>query len=203
MKQIYALFLLLALASTSLVSCNKNDDYDKYLDLQEQEKQRIKEQIALQKPLLAEYAKQHFENAKLDSNTGIWFEVLSPGDNNSYSYAYNTEGLIFPNIKVAFKGELLNGTVFEEATVTTPKIFGLKSRIPAWQFAFFPYKIGEYTIAGLTTTGLKKGSKIRFITNSIYGYDQLTSIEKVPANSPLIFTIEVLDISNNQISNSQ
>ncbi|MBP3942375.1 FKBP-type peptidyl-prolyl cis-trans isomerase [Sphingobacteriaceae bacterium WQ 2009] len=204
MKKIYTLFLLGALACSSFLACSKSDDYDKYLELQELEKQRIEAQIALQKPILEKYAAENFNNAKLDSATGIWYEVLAPGNSESYSYSYNSvEGILFPNIKVAFKGQLIDGTTFEESTAGSFKIFGLKSRILAWKHAFFPQKIGELKIGGLTEQGLKKGSKIRFITYSVLGYDNATTVDKVPANSPLVYTIEVLEITNDQINVTQ
>ncbi|MGO3306332.1 MAG: FKBP-type peptidyl-prolyl cis-trans isomerase [Sphingobacterium sp.] len=49
-------------------------------------------------------------------------------------------------------------------------------------------------MAGLTTEGLRKGSVIKFVTPSPWAYDA-KELEKIPANSPLYFEMEVVDIS--------
>ena len=69
----------------------------------------------------------------------------------------------------------------------------LTQYIPAWQIAFFPKKIGDLNLGGLTVKGLSKGTKIRIITPSYWAYQNMSN-SKIPANSSLDFTIEVVDI---------
>ncbi|MBP3942376.1 FKBP-type peptidyl-prolyl cis-trans isomerase [Sphingobacteriaceae bacterium WQ 2009] len=202
MKNYLKPLIVALIAVTTFSACSKNDDYAKYVEQQKLEEIRKKEQLALQKPLLAAYAAKNFENAVYDTTYGIWYEVLAPGDNESYKYEYSGSGIKFPYIRISYKGELLNGTEFDATPVDISRVFQLGDLIPAWQIAFLPLKIGENSIGGLTANGLKKGSKIRFATPSIWAYDQSVSA-KIPANSPLVFTIEVVDISNNTISITQ
>jgi FKBP-type peptidyl-prolyl cis-trans isomerase FkpA len=75
-------------------------------------------------------------------------------------------------------------------------LYNPQGLIPAWPIAFRPKTIvfnGRTHHTGLVEGGLKKGHKIRFVAPSPYCYDTRAS-DKVPANSPLVFTIEVQDI---------
>jgi FKBP-type peptidyl-prolyl cis-trans isomerase FkpA len=162
--------------------------------------QRIDSTLAAQESILEEYALNNFEAPVYDDSTGIWFEVIQQGDEDSYSYMFSSSGqIIAPTVTIKYEGKLMDGTVFDATEEGNTSNFPLGSLIYAWQVAFLPQTIDyngtDIAVPGLTETGLKKGSKIRFIAPSPYCYDN-QEMEKVPANSPLVFTIEVVDIKN-------
>ncbi|QNL49384.1 FKBP-type peptidyl-prolyl cis-trans isomerase [Olivibacter sp. SDN3] len=209
MKHINKLLFLIFGTIILLTACNKNDDFDRIAEEQARqdsiENARRKKLIEEQAPLLKAYVEDpqnEFNNPVLDTTTGIWFEVLQPGQQDSYTYKLGANGLIAPNIEVKYKGQLLNGTVFDETDETstneTLKI-SLAQVILAWQFAFLPQSIDHngqsFPVNGLSQHGLKKESKIRFVTPSPWGYDT-DARDKIPANSPLVFEIEVVDIGD-------
>ncbi|UIR56236.1 FKBP-type peptidyl-prolyl cis-trans isomerase [Sphingobacterium sp. SRCM116780] len=199
------LFALLAVI-IAFASCNKSDDFDKLA-----EEQRIKDSInnaRIQKlikdqaPQLKLFATKNFVNPKLDSTTGIWYDLIAEGEEASYTYQFNSNGsLMFPTVVTKYKVNLLNGqdkgALVDESKDDTPATFSVAQVIPAWQIAFFPKKMSynskDINIGGLTSKGLKKGSKIKFVAPSPYGYDA-TVKDKVPANSPLYSEIEVTSI---------
>jgi FKBP-type peptidyl-prolyl cis-trans isomerase FkpA len=78
---------------------------------------------------------------------------------------------------VNYKGQLLDGSVFDE-TKTEPAKFPLNRLIRGWQ-------------QGLVFC--RKGGRIRLIIPSAYGYG-IRNLGIIPPNSPLIFDVEVLDI---------
>lgn len=210
MKHINKLFFLIFGVVILLAACNKNDDLDRIAEeqrLQDSiENARRKKLIDEQAPLLRAYVEDpqnEFSNPVLDTTTGIWFEVLQPGQQDSYTYKLSTNGLVAPTVEVKYKGQLLNGTVFDETDETSTNKKTLKISlaqvITAWQFAFLPRSIDyngqSFPITGLSQHGLKKESKIRFVTPSPWGYDT-DARDKIPANSPLVFEIEVVDISD-------
>lgn len=200
MKNLFGkLFLVLTLA-VGFAACNDNDDwYEEQMRRQELERIRIDSTLNAQKPILEAYALQNFDNPVLNDSTGIWFDLIEAGDDESYQYMISGGQILAPNVSVKYKGELMNGTVFEETTEDKTANFSLGNVISAWQFAFLPQSINyngsDVPLIGLTEKGLKKGSKIKFITPSPYGYDNQAR-EKVPANSPLVFEIEVISIQN-------
>ncbi|WP_270088470.1 FKBP-type peptidyl-prolyl cis-trans isomerase [Sphingobacterium sp. SYP-B4668] len=183
--------LLLIVTAFSLSSCSDNGDFF-------DPKQRFEEE----KPIIKAYVDQHIPEAILDTNLGIWYEIISPGTPGSYIYKVeDTQNakVIEANTKVKYSVTLMNGTVVEkndtgiEFMVAANLNTGAKSVISAWLYAFFPAKIGEYNLGGLTINGLQKGAKIRFVTPSLHAYGH-QAVGKIPSDSPLDFTIEVLDI---------
>jgi FKBP-type peptidyl-prolyl cis-trans isomerase FkpA len=85
-----------------------------------------------------------------------------------------------PNINstvtVHYRGELLDGTVFDE-TGTDPVTFSLLNVIPGWQEGLQLFKIGG------------KGT---LIVPSGLGYGR-SSVGGIPANSVLVFDVELVD----------
>ncbi|MFC6103562.1 FKBP-type peptidyl-prolyl cis-trans isomerase [Olivibacter domesticus] len=213
MKHTNKLFLLIFGVIILFSACNKTD-FDELAREQERqdsiEEARIKNLIKEQAPLLKAYVENPsngWTNPILDTSRGIWYEILTRGQEDSYTYKRSGSGqIVAPKIEVKYKGQLLNGTVFdqtdEQSTNKKTFIFNLaQDIIPAWTIAFLPQKIPyngqDYAVGGLTSTGLKKGSKIRFVAPSPWGYDTRER-DKIPANSPLVFEIEVVDISDSQ-----
>lgn len=210
MKKIFQAVCFLALVTFAFSSCKSNDfDFEKA-----KEEQRIKDSIELariekiiaqQAPELEAFARQHFTNPVFDDSTGMWFEILAPGDDNSYSYTVNNYGIVAPTVTVAYKGTLLDGKVFDETGLNekgeeVTREFNLGETIKAWHWAFLPksFKVNgqEINTLGITAKGLKKGSKTRFVTPSPWAYDTSSRKDKdgvviIPANSPLYFEIDV------------
>lgn len=81
-------------------------------------------------------------------------------------------------VTVHYKGYLTNGTQFD-GTGATPASFGLNQVIAGWQ-------IGIPLI--------KKGGEIKLIIPSILGYGAQSPSSSIPANSVLVFDVQLLDI---------
>lgn len=191
-----------------IVSCSK-DDVDVY------DQQAILEREA---PILSSYITTQglSDSAELHQQTGIWYVLEDPGQGNfDYLDTNSNTGqtqLANAQVLVRYTGRLLDGTVFDEnldpdTTGTNNGYFNLLPTatqpgvITAWQIAFYPATIADQEIGGLLTNGLQKGAKIRIITPSPYGYrDQANG--DIPANSPLDFEIEVLDIRKSPDQNN-
>lgn len=192
-----------------IASCNKND-FDFEAELKEQQRRdsiervRVKGIIENQAAGLKAFADEKIPGATLVDSLGIWFRVDAVGQVDSYTYTFNPNGgITAPEVTVKYKGTLLNGTVFDQTEEGKTVNFNLASTIQAWHIAFLPKTISYngtvIPVTGLTTSGLKKGSKIQFITSSPWAYDTKEVKDKdgkvtIPANSPLYFEIEVVDI---------
>lgn len=185
MKKVNLLVLGLVV-TMGFSSCLKEDSFDESA------------QFELEKPLVEEYASKNFNNPQAHTELGIWFEVLEQGDPDSYEYKLveNPSSLSgwdieAPNVVINYTVRLLDNTVVEEDEQIKMSLGG---KIVAWQGAFLPKEIdGEQITIGLTTTGLKAGSKIRFVTPSRWAYQNMGS-NGIPPNTPLAFDIEVLEI---------
>ena len=107
--------------------------------------------------------------------SGMYYEIIAPGAGAAPT--------VCSYVSVNYKGSLTNGNVFDQTT-GTPAVFGLVSLIDSW-------KIGIPLI--------KKAGKIRLYVPPSLGYgssdqkDQSGNIV-IPANSILIFDIELLDV---------
>ena len=192
MKLLKQLFYLIITASL-FTSCLKEDEiYDPV------------SQFESEKPVIKSYANTKFPNMVYSSDTtGIWFEVTNPGIQGSYEYKvidtvnYNGQpikGLRLPIVTVKYTGKLIpSESVFDSNQTEAGFTSKLSELIPAWQIAFLPKSVGSAPFGGLTPKGLQKGSKIRVVTPSAFAYGN-RDYGKIPANSPLYFEIEVLDI---------
>lgn len=201
MKKINVLVLGCAVAVTA-ASCIKGDDFD------------AAAQYELEKPIIEAYAKEHLDNASLDEETGIWFEVVAPGDPESYQYKLieddinpSQSTIEAPVIYANYTGKLVNdNTIFDSNEEDEGAEFSLGSVIQAWILAFLPEEIlynqdGEYLeepikfgqVGGLTSGGLTAGSVIRIVTPSHLAYGHQGQ-GKVPADAPLYFEISVLSV---------
>lgn len=101
--------------------------------------------------------------------TGIYYEIITPG--GSEKPAPSNE------VRVKYKGTLLNGNVFDETTGNETRNFILRTLIPAWQI-------------GIPLLG--RGGKGIFYCPSAYAYGA-QRLPDIPANSVLIFEIELVD----------
>lgn len=196
-KLLSPLLMTIALVSLFFASCMKDDDspvFDEYA-------QYKADSIALRG-----YVAKNFPEAVYHNETGIWYEILTEGQGDyEYKIVDTLNGKFlkfFPAVK--YVGKLLNGTTFDQTDAGKIDTFEIRTNtayqypfassiIPAWTFAFAPEKIGEVKLGGLTEKGLQKGSKVHIMAPSRYGYGN-RAVGPIPANSPLDFVIEVVDI---------
>jgi len=217
----FAAFAISAVAFTSCV--DKGDDTD-YEETFRREEVRMDSLLRVQKPNIEAYVQglPEFPEWREDTvkvtfsriptrptvNRGIWYRVVSEADaDNTYDYSINSSGndLVPPMVKLKYKASLLNGTEVQSdqkeggsdysffvLASTRNDVYNL-----AWYYSFFPYSIkfngDDKFPKGLTKDGLRKGSKLHVVVPSIYAFDQ-RSLDKIPANSPLVYEFEVVGI---------
>lgn len=196
-KFITPLLLGIAAIAFFITSCNKSEDAPIFDEVAQFKADSI---------LLKDYVASKYPDAQYDSEKGIWYEILVQGEGN-YVYkivdTLNAKLLKFkPTVK--YTGRLLNGSIFDQTEADKTATFEILTNtgyyypfdstiIPAWTFAFAPNKIGDMKMGGLTEKGLQKGAKIHIMIPSRWGYGNRSN-GKIPANSPLDFVIEVVDI---------
>lgn len=169
-------------------------------------------QYELEKPVIEAYAKANLVDPQFDKETGIWYEITSMGDPESFEYKaildqsrdrYYPEA---PDIWVKYTGKLLDGTPFDDKNKDTEVKMSFNDiAVQAWVYVFFPEKIlvdkdGDtlekpLDFVGFTASGLKKGAKVRFVSPSYMAYGN-SAAGKIPANSPLDFEIELVNIAS-------
>lgn len=81
-------------------------------------------------------------------------------------------------VEVKYKGMLVNGTVFDQTATDKTFTYALSGLIRGWQI-------------GIPL--MKKGGKATFLIPSALGYGSLAT-GPIPANSVLIFDIELIDV---------
>ncbi|MBW8684872.1 FKBP-type peptidyl-prolyl cis-trans isomerase [Chitinophaga rhizophila] len=121
------------------------------------------------------YLKANTLTAIQDTATGIFYNISVPGNGKDTVKYRSTK------VKTLYIGKLLSDVVFDSTTVT-PREFAAGDVILGWQFAL---------------TKITKGGKIRVYLPSYYGYGRQAQT-RIPANSPLIFDIELVDLTNPQ-----
>ncbi|TMP30290.1 FKBP-type peptidyl-prolyl cis-trans isomerase [Pseudoalteromonas rubra] len=144
------------------------------LDSSVREKQTAKAQADAEKNKV-EGAEYLAENAKKDGVTvtesGLQYEVLSEGEGK--------KPVATDIVKVHYKGTLLDGSEFDSSySRNQPATFPLNQVIAGW------------------TEGLQLmavGSKYKFTIPSELGYGE-RNLGKIPANSTLVFEVELLEI---------
>ncbi|ATL47851.1 hypothetical protein COR50_12145 [Chitinophaga caeni] len=98
--------------------------------------------------------------------SGVYYKIEEPGTGDSFTSE--------ATVKVAYKGTLMNGTVFDQNAGYTAK---LTSLIKGWQIGVPKVKVG---------------GKIKLIIPSTLAYDDMSS-GQVQAHSILFFDVEVLE----------
>lgn len=202
MKNLFHIIISTFIGLTFLASCAADE-----LEVHNPDEQLRKDSVSIRNFLVQEGKLGDFER---DQKTGIWYEILTEGTGN-YQYklrdSLGSKWIKF-NARVKYQGKLLNGTQFDSFSADTGVNFNIQSIlssyypfqtniIPAWVFALVPTKIDNEDIGGLTTTGLRPGTTIRLITPSFWAYGN-SSAGSIPPNSPLDFTISILDIKDNR-----
>ena len=186
------LLLVAFIAVFAISSCSKDSNDDGLADY-EANKKRIEALLKEQAPILKEYAEENFgENAKMDSATGIWYEVVEQASDSTFEYTATGNSWVPVNATINYKGELLDGTEFD---AQDDQAMDINNVIAAWLQIFYPKNSNPNAFSGILPDGLLVGNKIRFVAPSPYCYDNKVS-EKIPADSPLVFTVEVLKLKN-------
>ncbi len=134
------------------------------------EVQQSSSQIEQQQPLSAMPIIQ--EEGLITTASGLQYKILEQGDNQNFPTETD-------KVKVHYRGTLLDGTEFDSSySRNQPISFGLSQVIPGWT-------------EGLQLMSI--GSKARLVIPAELGYgDQ--DIGSIPANSTLVFDVELLDI---------
>ncbi|MDX2195996.1 MAG: FKBP-type peptidyl-prolyl cis-trans isomerase [Cytophagales bacterium] len=123
--------------------------------------------------LITDYLQQNGIKAT-KTNSGLYYIITKPGKGKNA-----TSG---DNIFVNYKGSLLNGSVFDSSEGKDPLNFKLGTGmvIPGWD-------------EGLSY--FNQGSKGKLYIPSPIGYGPMPMGEKIPANSVLVFDVEMVKIA--------
>ncbi|WP_342265269.1 FKBP-type peptidyl-prolyl cis-trans isomerase [Cardinium endosymbiont of Philonthus spinipes] len=144
-------------------------------------------QLAKDKQLITDYlAKHHIEASSTDS--GLFYIIDQP-------VKEATPVLEGKTIKVHYTGRLLDGTIFDTSVEEVAKAHNLYNPKRPYQPLEFQVGVG-YVIKGWDEglLLLKKNEKARFFIPSAlaYGPDAIGNL--IPANSILLFEVEVIDV---------
>jgi FKBP-type peptidyl-prolyl cis-trans isomerase FklB len=109
---------------------------------------------------------------KAESNSGLYYKVVQEGSGETPKAT--------DKVSVKYTGKLIDGTVFDstDQNAGQPRQFMVNGVIPGWK-------------EGLQL--MKKGSKYEFYIPSDLAYGERAQ-RQIPANSALIFEVELLDI---------
>lgn len=216
MKNLFKPLIALAVVAMTFTSCMEKDNTDYEAENLKIE-QRTDSLLSVQNKSIESYIAANsttswtkdtvtFSYYYLDKKParGIYYQVISEPTDNTYEYKITNTGanlsVVLPKLKLKYKATLLDGTVVQEDEtgsdyslgVPNPTIFN-----DAWYYSFLPYSIKfnnqEYFTNGLTKNGLKKGSKFKMVTPSMWAFKS-ASTTKIPANSPLVYEFEILSI---------
>lgn len=108
------------------------------------------------------------------TTSGLYYIIYKPG--GAYHASINSQVAAF------YKGYLTDSTIFDQSTYSSNQAatFALKDVIKGWQ-------------EGIPLIGV--GGKIKLLVPSALGYGSVAKT-KIPANSVLIFDIDLVDIYN-------
>jgi FKBP-type peptidyl-prolyl cis-trans isomerase FkpA len=114
------------------------------------------------------YATAEGINATVDVTSGLFYEIIVPGN--------STKPTVNSTVTVKYRGELLDGTVFDQNSAGYTNILG--GLIAGWQLGM--QQIGE-------------GGRIKLIIPSSLGYGCRDN-GPIPGNSILFFDVELIDV---------
>ncbi len=123
---------------------------------------------------------EYIRSGKFDATgnaEGVYYQILQEGKGDQVS--------ITDTIAVHYRGQLLNGMVFDE-TKEEPAIFPLNRLIKGWQIGL-PF--------------CRQGGKIRLLIPSALAYS-IRNLDKITPNSILVFEVEVIEIKKATIGNN-
>jgi FKBP-type peptidyl-prolyl cis-trans isomerase FkpA len=123
----------------------------------------------IDKKKIEDYLKANNLSAQ-STESGLYYIIDKPGGTNHPTKS--------SKVSVNYKGYLLDGTVFDQSyTNGQPSSFNLSGVIAAWR-------------EGIPLIGV--GGKIKLLVPSELGYGS-NAQSKIPANSVLIFDVELVD----------
>ncbi|MES2555139.1 MAG: FKBP-type peptidyl-prolyl cis-trans isomerase [Bacteroidota bacterium] len=155
LRPLFIKFSLLVFITLSLGACKTYSDDDK----------------ASFDKTIEQYIAKKKDWKMTKSTSGLYLEVLQEGTGD--------EPVIFGSeVTIAYKGQLLNGKVFDKKTIKAPLKSNLKGLIMAFQ-------------EGLL--GQKAGAKLRMVVPPHLGYAD-NELEGIPANSVLVFEVELVEV---------
>jgi FKBP-type peptidyl-prolyl cis-trans isomerase len=172
-RSLIAAGMLLALAGAGLAACGQSmDEVDKEID------KKVAEDAAAASvnakagvDYLVQVGKQP---GVVTLPSGLMYKVVSsPDPKGAQPAATDT-------VKINYEGKLVNGTVFDSSYARNePATYPLPRLVPAWQQA---------------VPMMHKGDTWMLYVPPALGYGERDSAE-IPANSVLIFKIQLLDIN--------
>ncbi|MEL6141809.1 MAG: FKBP-type peptidyl-prolyl cis-trans isomerase [Bacteroidota bacterium] len=125
-------------------------------------------QAEIDQRLIEDYLAANSLEADRDAN-GLYYRIEDPGG--------EARPNINSSIEIMYRGELLDGTVFDQSPEGQSRTFALGGLIPGWQL-------------GLQRIG--RGGKIHLYIPSRLGYGARVQ-DLIPANSVLVFEIDLID----------
>ncbi|MCU4166625.1 FKBP-type peptidyl-prolyl cis-trans isomerase [Carboxylicivirga caseinilyticus] len=166
-KRLLGVFLL----AITAVSCIKENDVTETYD--------ALKQLEIDEALIADYiADNGIDATEIIYNgtaSGVYYYNHEIADESDTEKPNSTS-----EVTVAYKGYLLDGTVFDSTDEGESISFILSGLIVGWQI-------------GIPV--MSKGDKLTLIIPSPYGYGPYAA-GAIPANSVLIFDIELIDFTN-------
>ena len=155
----------------------------------EQERKNFEENLAqlqaAERDTLAAYAAANNINVQ-PTNDGLYIVVLKKGKGPLVE--------IGREVAMNYTGRLLNGKVFDTSIETVAKEAGLYT--PNREYTPLRYKVGEMSLISGWEEGVinqPEGSRLRLIIPSALAYGP-RALGEIPANSPLVFDIDIVSV---------
>lgn len=153
-----------------IIKIQSREEYSK--EQQKMMEQKMSGQKAIDDQLIADYIKQNNLVAQ-QTGSGLYYIVTKPGKGKNAEAG--------KTVSVNYTGMLIDGTVFDSSTGKSPIEFqlGMGQVIPGWD-------------EGLTL--LNQGAQAKLIIPSRLGYGPMQMSDKIPANSVLLFDVELVGV---------
>jgi FKBP-type peptidyl-prolyl cis-trans isomerase FkpA len=164
-----SLFILLIFAGLFIVGCNK----ESVVQLSPYEQYKV-DSVIIQNYII-ENQLDAFDVEYDGKKYGVFCAILEEGTNEP-----GVTPSLNADVTVKYKGYLVNGKVFDQTEDGDSAKFNLAGVIVGWKLGF---------------TALSKGDKATLIIPSYYGYGSVSQGRSIPANSVLIFDVELLNFT--------
>lgn len=224
MKTLFKPLFAVILATIAFTSCMDDNSGDYEADLLAQQK-AIDSALHVEINKIDDYVLSTGEEWEKDTvniplsllnktiNRGIRYQIIdTPTEEDEKAYEYKMGGNQLPSLPNSVKLKYAVYALDEDKALEEDKegseynFTSSNSHLTdAWLISFFPAQLqsngntisfGQYT--GLTKNGLKKGSKIRVITPSLWfgnPFSGTVTADYLPSKEPVIYEFEVLGIN--------